>query len=545
MPKTTIQKYQYGNSEIISPFGPEGDFFYGVPARQRELVSLAKKQIQVQEAAAERIHRSNVEAADMIVREIECSNNSLKSTIESAGATIANAIEVVGDRVCAELSEIQWELQQQLEVSERILEVLQKPRSTESQELVRQGVRNFVNGKYQEAEDRFLRAHDLDNTDYQVLVNLSYIALHKEEPNTSIKYLGDALTLPDNLDSRAKADALWSLARVYYTQSKFTECEKYAAESLRLSSSPKKCFQMGVYTVLAGKSKAGLGIIKEAIQADHRLFAMVLAEPDLRSIISDVESMISELSADALAEAKRLHQCCEIAIKKSLEGTKQKECSILLDKVESRWQAIRKVLSTPSYSECVISTANINKLLDALSRVNELYEQYLRETSLGNSLSFSNERLREQIAHASITAQRGSSTAQLLSSPLTIIGTYIGLGVLLHFMIPKPFPSAGDFMGNLGGPIGFIFWPVPFVILFIVMLFGSLIGEHAPVGWAFEFLLVAGLIIYFIIKAISIHKIRCNLITNGITLQLIRHGLNLKKSKWNYRAPKMIFVILL
>lgn len=167
MPPGAIQRYQHGNSNAISHCGYGSDFVYGIPARQRELIALTKEQIRVQRDAAERIQKSNVEAADMIVREIERGNHSLGDTITAVGASIERTIEGVGDRLCAELSEIQWELQQQLEVSERILEVLQRPRSTESQELVRQGVRNFVNGKYQEAEDRFLRAHDLDNTDYQ------------------------------------------------------------------------------------------------------------------------------------------------------------------------------------------------------------------------------------------------------------------------------------------------------------------------------------------------------------------------------------------
>jgi len=507
MTANTIQKYQFGNWD--SRLGPPGDFFYGIPARQRELIALTREQIRAQNEASQRIQNSNAEAADMLVREIERGNNSLSEAIASAGASLEYTIGQVGDRVCAELSEIQWELQQQLEISRQILEVLRKPRNTQSQELVRQGVRNYVNGKYQEAEDRFLRAHELDNTDYQVLVNLSYIALHKDNPNAAIGYLKDAVTLPDPLDSAAKADALWSLARVYYTQDNFAECVRYAKESLSYSSSPKKKFQTGVYEVLARDQEAGMNRIMKAIQEDYRLFALALAEPDLTRARSAIENMLAKLSLDALAKSKKLLALVKSQLKEASGKISYEDCRRIIDSVQERVHGIEKVITNSSYSVCVLAASNLQVLNTVISEIGNLNDLYARDTVLDGNYSAAQLKLKDQQSRSEAAAQSASAMSELLSSPLIIIATYIGLGVLLHFMIPKkgPFPDVGGFMGNLGGPIGFLFWPLPFVVLVFLNLLGLVLSpKEASLGWAFGFCIVAGIAIYAITRSIASAK---------------------------------------
>jgi len=62
-PTTLVQRYTYGNFSDLPHFGPEADFFRGLPARQQELVSLAKAQIDAQEQTKSAVGASNFVAA--------------------------------------------------------------------------------------------------------------------------------------------------------------------------------------------------------------------------------------------------------------------------------------------------------------------------------------------------------------------------------------------------------------------------------------------------------------------------------------------------
>ena len=365
MSRSMIEKYVYGHTRPLPGLSPEGDFFYGIPKRQKELISLTKQQIDMQQVAAKNIAASNIEAADIIVREIENQTSSLEQVIGNIGDNISNAIEVLADRVCAELSEILWELEQQRAISEQILAVLRRPRSTEAQELIRQGLRNLINAKYIEAEDRFRRALDLDNTDYQVLVNLSYIALHNNKEQEAINYLNDALSLPEKLDDKAKADALWSLARVYYAINKYEQCYSYAKESLKAYEDTKRTFQAGVYAILCHRKEEGMILLEQSIKKDHTNFSLVSVEPDLDIIKSDVFTLLSRLSREALRESQNSLGHFEEAITTMKLGKELSQYSEYASKVLEKNSEIKRVLARASYSDCIKCIKNINILQDS------------------------------------------------------------------------------------------------------------------------------------------------------------------------------------
>src|SRR6185369_17299324 len=190
---TLVRRYTYGNFNNLPIFGPEADFLLGIPVRQRELVSLARAQVLEQKRVTKAVLESNVSAAASICRELSIQTEHLEQAIAGGAAAVALAIEDLGDRISGELGEIRWELVQLRALSEQILAVLRRPRSTEACELLDQGVRNLVNDKVEQAEERFNLALRLDNTDYQILMNLSAVELRKGNAPRAVAFVHDAL----------------------------------------------------------------------------------------------------------------------------------------------------------------------------------------------------------------------------------------------------------------------------------------------------------------------------------------------------------------
>jgi hypothetical protein len=115
-----------------SPFTPQAELVYEGPRRQKELIAIGRQQIEVQKAAAKAIASSNIAAANIIANEISQQtsaldaslheySNRVSSSVMDAADQMSVAIEVLGDRLCAYLGEISWQLAQQGETLAGIL----------------------------------------------------------------------------------------------------------------------------------------------------------------------------------------------------------------------------------------------------------------------------------------------------------------------------------------------------------------------------------------------------------------------------------------
>jgi tetratricopeptide (TPR) repeat protein len=160
--------------------------------------------------------------------------SSLKNSIYSSADLINNSIKDLQSSLINECIEIKWQLSQQNETLDKIFLVLQENRSNEARQLVSQGIRLYLNEKYDKAEERFLKALDYDMTDYQVLMNLGFIELNKGDSDISIAYFRDALILPERLDSESKAITLKTIARVYYSLSNYKQALLYSEEAFKV-----------------------------------------------------------------------------------------------------------------------------------------------------------------------------------------------------------------------------------------------------------------------------------------------------------------------
>jgi tetratricopeptide (TPR) repeat protein len=363
MPGSLIQRYMYGNFATYPALPPESDFF-GLPARHREVVQIARAQIAVQQQAAAAIVQSNMESADLICREIREQTQRLEDSLREGAEAVVAAVADLGSRVVGELVEIRWELIQLNATAGQLLEVLRRPRSTEASELLSQGLRNLINDKIEQAEERFLRALELDNTDYQVLMNLSGVALRKGEAEHEMAYLKDALTLPESLDARSKAEALWSLARIRYALEDYAAASEMARLSLELVSEPRRILQRGAYCILAGQMENGQALIAQAIEQDRGLFAVAASLPDFATSQEAILGLLGKLGNAKLNQLRGMLIGLDPKIKR-LSDLRSVDTH-QLQAFSTAHQYVQRLAESPSYSTCCSALVKVGGLWRAI-----------------------------------------------------------------------------------------------------------------------------------------------------------------------------------
>ena len=365
-----LERYTYGIFVDPPAGSPEADFFLGGPARERELVALARSQLVLTQEAISAVSRAGRNTAAVFRNELERQSAELSEQLRRGSESVVSTIDNLADRVSAELGEIRWQLVQLQETSDEIREILRHPRSTQAQELVQQGVRNLNADRLEQAEDRFLRALDFDNTDYQVLMNLSSIELRKGNADKACSYLRDAFSLPPNLSSRARAEALWSLARVRYANKHYVSAAKVAHQSLQLLSNPRRRFQYGVYLILATSARQGLSTLERAIRQDSGIFAVAASSRDLTAHRREIDSLLDSLANEALSRLQSQLEGLAVQLR-PLESLPLEQPE-LIERFRLEIAALDRVLSQPSYSDLVAACSRALDLQRALSHLEAL-----------------------------------------------------------------------------------------------------------------------------------------------------------------------------
>jgi tetratricopeptide (TPR) repeat protein len=434
------------------------------------MIRLAERQLELQEAAAREIVESNIACAEMIASEIAQQTHTLKRTIDqvgermsesisSAADQVSDAITVLGDRLCAELSEIEWQLAQENKTLEAILDVLRNSRNNETQQLVQQGVRHYVNEEYEEAEERFRRALEYDTTDYQVLMNLAYIEIHKDDASQAFTFFKKAVSLPKDLDSPSKGRNLWATARLYYAEGDYAKALSYAEQAFQHDNQddPQGIYASGVYAALAGKTTIALARIERSIVIDPSYFSKCAVDPDLQIVRPDVLQLLSRLSSEAESNAR---ETVNSVVTRVSDGEIEKEPS-----VSDEYNIVRNLLDKaaeemkhPSYSFCLRCAINMNMLAGVVSQMKNLMPLYSKKLSCQKDFDAKHER------YLSITSN------PLPRETSVLLLSYILIGVLVALVFVAEFSDAKD------TPVTILLGIVIVVIVWPLMLLGVLAG---------------------------------------------------------------------
>jgi tetratricopeptide (TPR) repeat protein len=389
MYRSLAQRFHSGNSEWANPFTLQAGRVDETPRSEMEIIRSARQQIDVQNAVGREIAGSNVVGAQIITNEIEEQTQALnKSTNEIgerisesiilAADQISDAIDMLGDRLCLELSEIKWQLAQRNKTMEEILEVLNQSRNNEARQLVQQGLRHYINAEFEEAEERFKLALSFDTTDYQVLMNLAFIEIHKENTKQALIYLKKALSLPETLDAVSIARTLWVTARLYYTEMDYKKAYAYAQKAFKndRQNDPGVFYDLGVYAALAGEKSVALEKIERSILIDSSYFSKCSVDQDLNTIKQDILQLLGRLSVDAECEAKQIIEQVksDLALLKTEGEFNSKD-----DYIGEARRIINNAidgLQKPSYSFCRHCTNVMNKIQEILSQIRSMIPLY-------------------------------------------------------------------------------------------------------------------------------------------------------------------------
>lgn len=343
--------------------------------------SILERQVAAQERAA-KYAREGLKAEqatrEVMVATIEGQTAELRATLDRSADRIASEIEfqgdhiaselgVQGDRICGSLDEIRWEVAQVGRTMNRLLQVALNSRTNEANQLVKQGVRHFANDEYLEAEGRFLKALDYDSTDYQVLMNLGFIAVHKEQPDTAFTYFKKALTLPDSLDDPAKARVLWALARVHYSQKRFPEAYATAEQAKALSTPVRAAdiLTVGVYAAPLGKTDLAIQHCRQALTLDPPLYSTIAAyaELDLQPIRDNVLTMLAQMTQGVLTRATTNIATVQRSLSVAIQSPEASHYADLIEVIRKRISEAETRLRSASYEDCLALSKSTKQLL--------------------------------------------------------------------------------------------------------------------------------------------------------------------------------------
>ncbi len=384
-------RYTFGNIGITGEHEIYNEITRNGPNRQQALISLQQKHLDALKHVSDEFRHSNTEEAQMVIGEIAELERRLSDAIEIATSAAADQISEsvfhLGRVLGTELSEIKWVLKQQSRLQEGILKALMLRRKTEARELVDQGIRHYVNGEYDEAKARFLRALDCDTTDYQVLKNLAYVSLNKDQPEEALKYFNKALVLPppEDFDPTSKSDTLWEIARLHYATGHYQSALEFAKRSLELDSQPaaEKIFSTGVYACLASDRTQALIYVEQAIRTSPPLFVRTATDGDLKSCRSQMFTLLSKLYmeiTDRIVEFDKQIQSLRIQVSTNAENS---EYMSFLRLVRERHSTLQARKGKASYSDSVKIAHQMSELAGVLRKATQVIpyiDLQLRET---------------------------------------------------------------------------------------------------------------------------------------------------------------------
>ena len=489
------------------------------PARQRKLIEIAHSQIRAQRETIKQIEESHLLNESMMIAEVHDQTEALSSSMEELGDkvlwglqvaadTISHSVEKLGNRLCACLVEIQWELAQHQEILKGILQVLRENRRNEAQQLVAQAVRHYHSGELAEAEERLRRALDWDTTDYQVLMNLGFVEVQKGGVEAAHLFFKKALTLPTHLDPESKSRTLWAIARLYYTQQEFDKALKTASEAHMTEGGRNASgfYTVGVYAALAGQSDRALVEIEKAVLLDRVYFVRASSDPDLEGIRQDIFKLLSRLANSAMNSAQsKLGD-----IGKQLDELRHKDFASQYDDLiamtsESATRA-RHFLETTSYSGCLDIIKDMQTLASQLAEISSLNGLYAIKSKAQASLETAKKQLVNDSARCVLQPEREVKQSRWWESFIVWLVLWSVPGFLVRSYVMGAGsndigtgPNAGFFGGLLG-----VIWPLPWVLGGIAWLARGLFGSHEKFWMIDLFYVATGGLFRAIILALAI-----------------------------------------
>lgn len=420
-----IRRYRYGDVEAVDASRDLREWMHDLRHDQRELVRLADSHLRAQRHATEVLAASDLAAAHTVAAEVHDGIERLSGVISDYGTRLGEDIErstgrvihelgLLGDAITERLDDLVLAAEQQIHLQRQILKALRSPRLVEARELVRQGLRHYQRGEFDEAERRFRLALDFNSTDHEALMNLGYVAIQRDQSDSALEWFNKALELPSDLKPGRRTRGLLAIARVHFANQNYNAAEQSASRAHDLAPAPELLYRAAVYAILA-RQPDGLTRLQRAVEANPALFGRAAWEPDLRSRQDEVLRLLSEVAAVKIREAtdrlSSLRSLLQGVLRQEHFRYFEGERTVTL--MERRVERLAREAQTGSYSSLLQAIREIPVLESAIP----LLKQTLSETQRWLQLGEDAQRAQE----AAQKAEREEEEANPVSRPMNMM----------------------------------------------------------------------------------------------------------------------------
>lgn len=370
---TLAKNFFFGrnNSSVYLTTQAGYDFFYGVPQRQKQLISLAKAQLSAQRDAVSAIERSN----SYLAQEIRQVGANLEASINRVGYDIVTAVEHLEFSLLCEFREVKWLLEQIGDYLHEIIKILKNKRKFEANELLNQALTNLKKGYYGEAEERLLKALDYDNTDFQIHRNLGFIYIHKDDAEKALEHFQKSVSFSPT--ERLKFEALGDLARIFYAIEKYQQAAETSSMLINLANqnpdivkddeTARSWYMYGVYWGLANNIDACIKGIDTAINLKSHYYALSGIDRELDSVRDHINAFL-KIKADTTAKQARANFTSLTHKRNELKRHNGKYAKSVIE-IDKNINIINEKLKNTSYTDLIEIKDNCDYMIKALGLI--------------------------------------------------------------------------------------------------------------------------------------------------------------------------------
>ncbi|MBF0463126.1 MAG: SUMF1/EgtB/PvdO family nonheme iron enzyme [Magnetococcales bacterium] len=408
-----LERYIFGRSGEMFPAHDVGVRVLDAwradgPEWPNRMIHLVRRQLAVQRIMGQKMASSPMAGAKGIAAEVVRQTASLTRTIDEAARVMERhglgtaTLQAVTDSLvgleaalCLELSESKWQMAQQNEAPDNILTVLCDDRVDEAQQLLQQGVMCYLQGAYVEAEAWFRSVLAYDEADYQALINLGYVALHRDDAEAAVRWFRQASELPSGLDDGAQALPLWALSRIYYAQADYGNACLFAQRAYAKSREVRHLFLAACYAALAGRWQEAWHGLEQAMRLDGRLLVRAAVEPLLEAAWEQVVPWLATLAQRHGQELSTAWQNLQQGAQRTLTLVRYPAAREALQRLVGE---VKEMQNTQrGYADMVQRMASMPACQALLVQIGQ-YDEWLAEAERGSDEEGHIERLLRQIS---------------------------------------------------------------------------------------------------------------------------------------------------
>lgn len=295
------------------------------------------------------------------------------------------------------ISEVVWQIEQNREVLQNILDVLMAPLDTQAKELRRRAEDSYANGWFDDALEDFLESEKKNKYDFSVHISLGMIYLFQmvnkikayESFEKAVKYARPKSKYHASL-------ALLYLALIKRDLNQIEKAEKLTAEAIQLTPDfAEALYQNAQYNGKLKKVDRCIRSLTAAIKADKMYCIKADKDEMFDSVRSHVNKLFLKLKNEVLRECNTILNKYDLPLQK-IHAFNYPECRIRSFK--SGINQIQKMIKHNSYFDALTAKRKLVAIpsngMEYLRSCKIILENYLQE--INDEIKWENQKISEK-----------------------------------------------------------------------------------------------------------------------------------------------------